>query len=691
MTSRLLQHVPLQRLNGVGPTMMARLHKLGLHTVQDLLLYLPFRYEDRTATTPIKALVSGMRTSIEGTLIQKQLVNGRKRMLLCTVSDGTGIITLRFMHFNAGFQNSLILGVTLRAYGEIKSGRTYPEMIHPQFHILKPGTLQQTDYLTPVYYTTEGISQLTLRKVIGLALTLFKHNPPPEILPPEVSASLPSMAEALSWVHSPPATANKEQLIQMTHPAQKRLIIEELLAYQLSIRVTRETHNQGQAAALPYPEAAIHQFIQNLPFALTSAQQRVIGEIRADLQKQRPMMRLLQGDVGSGKTCVAAIAALHTLMNDKQVVLMAPTEILAEQHYHNFKRWFDTQQINIACILGGSSNKIKKAQQESITSGKTTLIIGTHALFYEKIQFAQVGLVIIDEQHRFGVAQRLALWQKGTQGTELPHQLIMTATPIPRTLAMTLYADIRISTLDELPPGRTPITTVVIPNSKRDAIIARIQTLCLQGRQVYWVCTLIEESEHMEAQAAQDLAEVLQNTLHSINVGLIHGRMKTAEKQEIMERFKQGNLSLLVATTVIEVGVDVPNASVMIIENAERLGLAQLHQLRGRVGRGIEASQCILLYQPPLSHTARARLKVMRDSVDGFVIAQKDLEIRGFGEILGTKQMGIADFKIVDLMRDQKILSEIKPVADHVMTHCPDNAQQFIQCWLPDRQKYIHA
>lgn len=692
MTSRLFYHLTINSLQGIGQVFAAKFEKLGLITVQDLLLHFPFRYENRNLTNNITDLIPGTRIAIEGTIVQTQLVTGRRRMLICSVSDDTGIINLRFLNFNTRLQNSLVQGLKIKAYGEIKQGKFRLEMIHPQFNLKKSLTNQEeNETLTPIYYTTDGLTQTMIRKAMKQALFFLKHNPPEELIPAHFLGNLPSVVEALSIVHNPPLSIDTALLEQGKHPAQSRLIIEELLAYQLSMQLNRNFRSEKQAYPLNCHENDINQFIAQLPFPLTSAQRRAITEINRDMQKARPMMRLIQGDVGSGKTLVAASAAFQTINNNKQVVLIAPTEILAEQHYHNFKQWFAAFGIPIECVTGSTPGCTKQTQLTQIACGHTKLIIGTHAIFHDKVKFDSLALIIIDEQHRFGVAQRLTLWQKGSKQDYYPHQLVMTATPIPRTLAMTIYTDLEISTIDELPPGRIPVTTVVIPNSKRPDIITRIKAVFSKGHQVYWVCTLVEESEQLEAQAAENLAKILQNSLTPFQVGLIHGRMKTQKKQEIMKRFKQGSIQLLVATTVIEVGVDVPNASLMIIENAERLGLAQLHQLLGRVGRGNVVSHCILLYQPPLSKIARARLEVMRSSTDGFIIAQKDMEIRGIGEILGTKQMGRTDFKIVDLIRDQHLIAKTQDLSQQLIDHHPEQAQQLIHCWLPDRQKYINA
>ena len=495
----------------------------------------------------------------------------------------------------------------------------------------------------------------------------------------------------MNIIHNPSITTDIDQLLVGEHPAIKRFVFEELLAYHLSMLMIKRDNQKQHAYSMHSNQQLILPFLASLPFNPTHAQQRVVQDIYQDMTKHIPMMRLVQGDVGSGKTLVAAMAALNAIENDHQVVLMAPTEILAEQHFNNFKQWFEPLGITVDWLSGRLTAKNKQQRYEALKQGEITMLVGTHAVFVDKVEFFNLGLVIIDEQHRFGVNQRLSLWEKGIKNAIHPHQLIMTATPIPRTLAMTVYADLDVSIIDELPPGRTPVTTVVIPNSRREEIIDKVNQACLSHRQVYWVCTLVEESETLDAQAAEMLVEELKERLPHLNIALVHGKMKSDEKQSVMQAFKAGEVQLLVATTVIEVGVDVPNASLMIIENAERLGLAQLHQLRGRVGRGSAISHCVLMYQAPLSRIAQARMRVMRESNDGFVIAQKDLEIRGSGEILGTRQMGEANFKIVDLIRDQHLISEVQKASYLILSESPECAKQLVDCWLPERQKYINA
>ncbi|MCG7368461.1 ATP-dependent DNA helicase RecG [Pantoea sp. ACRSH] len=692
MKGRLLDAIPLSTLTGVGASQAAKLAKLGLHTIQDLLLHLPLRYEDRTQLYAINDLLPGIWATVEGEVLQSDISFGRRRMLVCQISDGSGVLTMRFFNFNAGMKNSLAPGRRVTAYGEIKRGQRGAEIIHPEYRVQgeqSPVTLEET--LTPVYPTTEGIRQATLRSLTDQALTLLESVPIAELLPQELAQGLISLPEALRTLHRPPPDLRLSELEHGRHPAQRRLILEELLAHNLSMLAVRAGAQRYYALPMTPRHTLSDKLLAALPFSPTNAQKRVVQEIERDLANDFPMMRLVQGDVGSGKTLVAALAALDVIAHGKQVALMAPTELLAEQHANNFRSWFAPLGIEVGWLAGKQKGKARQAQQEAIASGQVAMVVGTHALFQEQVQFNGLALVIIDEQHRFGVHQRLALWEKGEEQGFHPHQLIMTATPIPRTLAMTAYADLDTSTIDELPPGRTPVTTVAIPDSRRDDIIARVRHACQEGRQAYWVCTLIEESDLLEAQAAEASWEALKVALPDLNIGLVHGRMKPAEKQAVMAAFKANEMQLLVATTVIEVGVDVPNASLMIIENPERLGLAQLHQLRGRVGRGAVASHCVLLYKAPLSKTAQRRLQVLRDSNDGFVIAQHDLEIRGPGELLGTRQTGNAEFKVADLLRDQAMVPEVQRVARHIHHHYPEQAQALIERWLPETARYTNV
>jgi len=689
-----LAHTPVTTLKGVGPGMAKKLEKINLHTLQDLLFHLPLRYEDRTRITTIRDLLPGTHTNIVGEITDNQIVNGKKRMLVVSLNDGTGVINLRFFHFSASQKNSLSIGSTIRCYGEINRGLRGFEIVHPEYKPLdqdQPLTpVEET--LTPVYRTTDGLRQVSLRMLTDQALIRLTRGQVEELLPQEYVLESYSLAQALALIHRPPPETSVIQLEEGKHPAQLRLIKEELVAHNLSMLKLRQTIIEHQAVSLSIKEKLNQDFLASLPFSPTNAQTRVVKEIRQDLLKNMPMMRLVQGDVGSGKTLVAGLAALTAIGQGYQVALMAPTEILAEQHAINFKKWFEPLNIKVGWLVGKTKVKERREALTHIASGEMQLVIGTHALFQEKVIFDKLTLIIIDEQHKFGVHQRLSLREKGAFDGNYPHQLIMTATPIPRTLAMTAYADLDTSVIDELPPGRTPITTVALPDTRRDDVIERIRQSALnENRQIYWVCTLIEESEVLQCQAAEDTALYLQAQLGELKIGLVHGRMKPVEKQEIMARFKVGELHLLVATTVIEVGVDVPNASLMVIENPERLGLAQLHQLRGRVGRGSIASHCVLMYKNPLSKTAVKRLKVLRESNDGFVIAEKDLEIRGPGELLGTRQTGLAELKIADLVRDAALIAEIQQTAYMIWQKYPDNARALINRWLANREQYSNA
>ncbi len=693
MKGQLLDAIPLTTLHAVGAGQAGKLAGIGLHTLQDLLFHLPLRYEDQTRLYTITDLLPGIYATVSGEVLRTDVVFGRKRMMTCQISDGTGILTLRFFNFSAAMKNALAAGKQVTAYGEIRRGKNGPEIFHPEYKVRQSDTsveLQET--LTPIYPTTEGVRQATLRKLLDQALELLDTCAINELLPPELTRSMMSLPQALKTLHRPPADTQLAELESGQHPALKRIVLEELLAHHLSMLAVRAGAQRYHALPLPPQETLKSQFLAQLPFSPTNAQQRVVAEIEQDLEKPVPMMRLIQGDVGSGKTLVAALAALRTIAQGKQVALMAPTELLAEQHANTFRQWLEPLGISVGWVAGKQKGKARLAQEEAIAAGDVAMVIGTHAIFQEHIRFHSLALVIIDEQHRFGVHQRLALWEKGEQQGFHPHQLIMTATPIPRTLAMTAYADLDTSVIDELPPGRTPVTTVAIPDSRRHEIIERVRSACQdEKRQAYWVCTLIDESDLLEAQAAQVTFDELSATLPDLRVGMVHGRMKPAEKQAVMAQFKAGELDLLVATTVIEVGVDVPNASLMIIENPERLGLAQLHQLRGRVGRGSAVSHCVLLYKTPLTQTAKLRLQVLRDSNDGFVIAQKDLEIRGPGELLGTRQTGNAEFKVADLLRDQGMLPEVQRVARHLHQNYPEQAKALIERWLPERTQYTNV
>lgn len=698
MTSTLDQ-IPVTTLTGVGPSVAIKLKNLSIYNVQDVLFHLPLHYQDRTRVTPIGALRSGMHVVIEGQLLASDIVFGRRRSLLCRLQDGSGTLSLRFFHFNTKQRQQLSNGIRMRCFGEVRLGSTGFELYHPEYIIIDAtATLPLATSLTPVYPTTEGLAQNRIRQITGQALALLnKNHSLIDYLPNNILAhftdikSLPSLHEALHYLHRPPTNAQIEQLETGTHPAQLRLVFEELLAHHLSLLHIKSRIQKLNAPPMQHQRVLTQQFLKQLPFTLTGAQQRAVIDIERDLQKKIPMHRLVQGDVGSGKTVVAALAALQAIENNFQVVFMAPTEILAEQHELNFEKWFTPLGIKLAWLSSKLTKKQRDQQLASISNGEAQFIIGTHALFQRDVAFHNLGLVIIDEQHRFGVDQRMTLRNKGVSESLYPHQLIMTATPIPRTLAMSAYADMDATVIDELPPGRTPVTTSVIADDRRPDIIARVRKACLEGKQAYWVCTLIEESEALECQAAEATAQELITALPELSIGLIHGRLKPAEKTLIMDQFKKGELHLLVATTVIEVGVDVPNASLMIIENPERLGLAQLHQLRGRVGRGTTASHCVLLYHPPLSFNGKARLAVMRDHHDGFIIAEEDLRLRGPGELLGTKQSGLAQLKIADLVRDAQLLPIVKSSAELLLKECPHVVKPLIARWLTDKTQYAQV
>jgi len=685
-----LSQVSVTALKGIGEAMAEKLTKVGLENLQDVLFHLPLRYQDRTRVVPIGALRPGQDAVIEGVVSGADVAMGKRRSLLVRLGDGTGSLSLRFYHFSNAQKEALKRGTHLRCYGEARPGASGLEIYHPEYRALtgdEPVPVEQN--LTPIYPTTEGLTQARLRQLSQQALAMLGPRSLPDWLPPELALEhqLAPLDQAIRYLHHPPPDADLEELAVGHHWAQHRLAFEELLTHQLSQQRLRESLRALRAPALPKAKRLPAQYLANLGFKPTGAQQRVGKEIAYDLSQREPMLRLVQGDVGAGKTVVAALAALQALEAGYQVALMAPTEILAEQHFITFKRWLEPLGIEVAWLAGKLKGKARVAALEQIAGG-APMVVGTHALFQEEVKFAKLALVIIDEQHRFGVQQRLALRQKGVGGRMCPHQLIMTATPIPRTLAMSAYADLDTSVLDELPPGRTPVNTVLVADNRRVEVVERVRAACAEGRQAYWVCTLIEESEELTCQAAETTFEELTSALGELRVGLIHGRMKPAEKAEIMALFKAGELQLLVATTVIEVGVDVPNASLMIIENPERLGLAQLHQLRGRVGRGSAASHCVLLYHPPLSQIGRERLGIMRETNDGFVIAEKDLQLRGPGEMLGTRQTGLLQFKVADLMRDADLLPAVREAAQTLLSQWPAHVDPLLERWLRHGQQY---
>lgn len=687
---------PVSSLPGVGPALAALLHKLGLERVQDLWFHLPLRYEDRTRVTAIADLRPGQSAQVVGTVeAVERGFRYRPQLKVAIADDSRQTLQLRFFHFNRAQTEQLPPGTRLLCFGEARFAAQGLEMVHPQYRRLAAGeAVAVEDRLSPVYPTTEGLGQKRLAGVIAKALALLPPEPVLELIPHELCAAhgLASLREALLTVHRPPPDARLDLLLHGRHPAQQRLAFEELLTQHLSLKRMRAAMQRRRAPSLAVAGALRRQLLAALPFALTAAQQRVDAEVRRDLVQASPMLRLVQGDVGSGKTVVAALAALAAVESGCQVALMAPTELLAEQHLRNFRHWLTPLGVEVEWLAGKQQGKARQAAMHRVAAG-APVTVGTHALMQEDVAFARLGLVIVDEQHRFGVQQRLALHDKGADRArgEVPHQLVLTATPIPRTLAMSAYADLDVSAIDELPPGRTPVQTVAVSNARRAEVIERIRVACAEGRQAYWVCTLIEESEQLRAQAAEVAHAELSAALAGCKVGLIHGRLKPRDKQAVMDAFKAGELAVLVATTVIEVGVDVPNASLMVIENSERLGLAQLHQLRGRVGRGAVASNCVLLYQPPLGQLARERLAVMRETNDGFRIAEKDLELRGPGEVLGTRQTGQLSFRIADLSRDAHLLPAVQQVGERLLAAHPREADRLIARWIGGAARYARA
>ena len=673
--------------------MAEKLAARGLLTLQDLWLHLPRQYEDRTALAAIRQLQPGVAVQVEGKV--EAVERGFRyrpmlRVALCDESRGT--LVLRFFHFRAQQAAQFAPGTRVRAFGTPRPGQHGLEMVHPSYRILGDGEHALGEGLDPVYPEVEGIGPANLRKLIGLALERLPDADTLELLPANVhdGLRLPGLREALLTLHRPPRDADVAALQAGLHPAQRRLALEELLAHQLSLRRQRIALQQQGAQPLRGKGALVKRLRASLPFALTGAQERVYAQVRDDLSLPRPMLRLVQGDVGSGKTVVAAMAALLAVEAGRQAALMAPTELLAEQHLGNLRGWLEPLGVRVCWLAGKVTGKARAQALDEVASGAAQVVVGTHALMQEGVAFHDLGLAIVDEQHRFGVHQRLALRDKGRRDA-VPHQLVMTATPIPRTLAMSAYADLDVSAIDELPPGRTPVTTIALAAERRPELIERIRKACAEGRQAYWVCTLIDDSDEVVAQAAQSTFEALTAALPDLRIGLVHGRQKAAQKQATMRAFKQGELGLLVATTVIEVGVDVPNASLMVIENAERLGLAQLHQLRGRVGRGSEASSCVLLYQSPLSAMARERLDTLRRSNDGFEIAEKDLQLRGPGELLGTRQTGLTAFRLADLARDADLLPRVHAVADQLLRTAPETADAIVRRWVGGAARYASA
>lgn len=682
---------PLTVLSGVGPSIASKLARLGLHHLEDLLFLLPNRYEDRTTLVKIGSLQVGKHFLVSGKVLLSDTVYRGRRNLLVRISDDTGQLTLRFFHYSKQQQIQFQAGVVLSCFGDVRIGPLGLEMVHPEYRILKPNQeLITSDALTPIYPTTEGVQQGRLRNLTSQVIKIATSSPPEELLSDELRQkyNMPALFDALLYLHQPPPDTDIANIEAGKHPCQQRLAFEEFLAHHLSLRNLRDiTKTEGALQLSEGSEIAEH-FINGLPYTLTAAQQRVINEITSDIATPYPMLRLIQGDVGSGKTVVAAVACLKAVASGVQIAVMAPTELLAEQHYQNFSVWFRPLGIEPTRLSGSQSQVERRKSLAAIATGNALLIIGTHALFQEGVTFKQLALVIIDEQHRFGVHQRMALRKKGERNQKHPHQLVMTATPIPRTLAMTAYANLDISIIDELPPGRKSVQTIAIPETRRNEVIERVRSSCKTGQQAYWVCPLIEESNILEYQAVETSYKMLTEVLLELQIGLIHGRMKPAEKEEVMRAFKNGKIQLLVATTVIEVGVDVPNASIMIIENAERMGLSQLHQLRGRVGRGDTASLCIMLYRLPLGKLARNRLAVLRDTNDGFLVAQRDLELRGPGELLGTRQTGLPQYRIANLIRDAELIPKVQLAAESIRRSPSEKGNKIIRRWLGDAGQY---
>ena len=684
---------PVTALTGIGGRTAANLEKLGIRIIQDLLFHLPIRYEDKTRIHRIARLTAGMTALISGKVEFIDVLPRGRKSLICRIGDGTGFIDLRFFHFTARQHDTLRPGTTLSCFGEVRYGYAGLEIVHPEYTVISnPDTVITESHLTPVYPLTEGLNQDTVRKAVKQALTICNNDSLAlrDWLPDAVlkQYQYPSLAEAIKILHAPDTAITIEALQNGNVPALKRLAFEELLAHHLSLKLAKHQAKTWQAPCFATDPTLTQPFIDSLPFKLTEAQLKVMAEIAADCRQSHPMMRLVQGDVGSGKTIVAAYAALLALGTGYQVAIMAPTELLAEQHYRNFSEWFKDYATQIHLLTGQVKGIPRKAVLQPLADGSAGIVIGTHALFQDEVNFHRLGLIIIDEQHRFGVHQRLALRAKGQQGSIRPHQLVMTATPIPRTLAMLQYSDLDISIIDQLPPGRKPVTTSVIPSERRDGVISRINNWVGNKKQAYWVCTLIEESELLQCEAAEKTAGKLAAALPTVRVALLHGRLKATDKEAIMLAFKTHAIDLLVATTVIEVGVDVPNASLMVIENPERLGLSQLHQLRGRVGRGSDDSFCLLMYQTPLSENARQRLGILRDSDDGFLIAEKDLQLRGPGEVMGTRQTGQVTLKIADLVRDADLLDNIPTIADSLFVGTPEAVAPLIDRWLGHSPDY---
>ncbi|MGR9099328.1 MAG: ATP-dependent DNA helicase RecG [Gammaproteobacteria bacterium] len=687
---------PAGTLTGIGGETVKRLQKLGISTIQDLLFHLPLRYEDRTRLYPIGSLAPGMTALVSGHIELTDVLMRGRRSLLCRISDGSGLLTLRFFHFNAVQRASLKTGARITCFGEVKSGFAGLEMIHPEFRLQAAEKDAETEKsLTPVYPLTAGMNQRTLRKAVRQALSICENSAEElkDWLPEKIRSrfGFPDLWEAVRTLHAPAPSISVQDIQNGRLPALKRLVVEEFLAHYLSLKQSRDKAKQWKAPVFRFEPSDLEALTRSLPFTLTGAQKKIIDEVGRDCARPAPMMRLIQGDVGSGKTVVSAYAALSAWKAGWQTAVMAPTELLAEQHFCNFTGWFEPLGINVTFLTAQIKGKKREEILQKIGDGTAGIVVGTHALFQDAVDFYRLGLIVIDEQHRFGVHQRLALREKGFKRGVRPHQLVMTATPIPRTLAMLEYADLDVSVIDELPPGRKPVVTSVISSDRRQQIIDKINGWTGDGKQTYWVCTLIEESEALQCEAAEKTREKLARLLPRVRIGLVHGRMKSSEKAQVMSAFKQREIDVLVATTVIEVGVDVPNAGLMIIENAERLGMSQLHQLRGRVGRGGLESYCLLMYQPPLSQIARRRLSFLRDHGSGFDIAEEDLKLRGPGDVLGSRQTGQIQFKVADLSRDADLAPDVEVIANLIESESPEAVEPLIRRWLGDNVHYAEV
>jgi len=693
MSNKISNSIPVAEVKGVGDKLAEKLARLGILSVQDLLLHLPYRYEDRTRISAIGDVRPGQRVSIIGSIEHTDIAYGRRRSLITRVSDETGWINIRLFYFCRAQQNNLKRGNWISCFGEVRHGRGAFEMVHPEYRVSQQQPVADSaGTLTPVYPATEGVSQRILRRITGNAIDSHA-SALTELIPDEDlrGLMLPTLRDAIVDLHRPKADERLRDLEAGSTPAQHRLSIEELLAHHVSFLTLREKRRLLEAPALIDKEALVSRLVQRLGFELTGAQRRVVGEVLADISRPVPMLRLVQGDVGSGKTVVAAAAVACAAASGFQSALLAPTELLAEQHARTISSWLTPLGISTVYLSSRMSASSRRSTLSRLSDGQAHVAVGTHALFQQEVGFDRLALVVVDEQHRFGVDQRLAMRDKGQRQGMMPHQLVMTATPIPRTLAMTFYTELDVSSIDELPPGRTPVDTVVVPEDRREEVVHRIRVACGDGRQAYWVCPLIDESEALRAQAISGTAKLLHQSLPDYRIGLVHGRMKPAEKDKVMTAFRDGGLDVLVATTVIEVGVDVPNASLMIIENAERLGLSQLHQLRGRVGRGHQKSACVLLYKSPLGEHARFRLAALRDTTDGFEIARKDLELRGPGEVLGTRQTGAQKMRVADLARDCDLLPEVLALGKKMMRNHPERVPVLIRRWMRSAQEYGHV